>query len=268
MELDVANHYRHAILALSAVLSVSAAVAQPPAGVPQAAQTARAAAPIDLTGWWVSVITEDWRWRMVTPLRGDFANIPVAPAAYAVGAAWDPAKDEAAGEACKAYGAPAIMRRPGRLHIAWVGDDTLRIETDEGTQTRLLHFGAAPPANEQPSLQGWSSARWEPPLRGTAPPEPFSVGTQPRAGAQGRALEVTTSNLRPGYLRANGIPFSAQVELTEYFNTFREPNGTEWFVVTTIVRDPVYLAGPFVTTSNFKREPNGAKFRPAPCRAR
>ena len=117
-------------------------------------------------------------------------------------------------------------------------------------------------------MQGWSSARWEPPLRGTAPPEPFSVGTQPRAGAEGRALEVTTSNLQPGYLRANGIPFSEEVELTEYFNTFREPNGTEWFVVTTIVRDPVYLAGPFVTTSNFKREPNGSKFRPAPCRAR
>jgi hypothetical protein len=264
----VATHRRHAILGLSAVLSFSGAVAQPPAGVPRAAQTARAAAPIDLTGWWVSVITEDWRWRMVTPMRGDFANIPVAPAAYAVGAAWDPATDEAAGEACKGYGAPAIMRRPGRLHITWAGDDTLRIDTDEGTQTRLLHFDTAPPANEQPSLQGWSSARWEPPLRGTAPPEPFSVGTQPRAGAQGRALEVTTSNLRPGYLRANGIPFSAEVELTEYFNTFREPNGTEWFVVTTIVRDPVYLAGPFVTSSNFKREPNGAKFRPAPCRAR
>ena len=125
METDVAIHRRHAILALSAALAVSTAVAQPPASVPQAAQTARAAAPIDLTGWWVSVITEDWRWRMVTPLRGDFANIPVAPAAYAIGAAWDPAKDEAAGEACKAYGAPAIMRRPGRLHITWVGDETL-----------------------------------------------------------------------------------------------------------------------------------------------
>lgn len=205
---------------------------------------------------------------MVTPLRGDFANVPATPAAYAVGAAWDPAKDEAAGETCKAYGAPAILRRPGRLHITWADDDSLRIETDEGMQTRLLHFGAAAPANERPSLQGWSSARWEPPLRGTALPEAFAIGTQPRAGAQGRALEVTTTHLQPGYLRANGIPFSDEVELTEYFNIFREPNGTEWFVVTTIVRDPVYLVGPFVTTSNFKREPNGAKFQPTPCRAR
>jgi hypothetical protein len=264
----VATLLRIATLVGLAALSVATANAQPPFGPPQPPQSPRAAAPIDLTGWWVSVITEDWRWRMVTPLRGDFANIPATPAAYAVGAAWDPAKDEAAGDVCKAYGAPAILRRPGRLHITWVNDDTLKIETDEGTQTRLLHFAGAAPANEQPSLQGWSSARWESPLRGTSPPEIFSIGTQPRAGAQGRALEVATTHLTPGYLRANGIPFSDKVELTEYFNTFREPNGTEWFVVTTIVRDPVYLVGPFVTTSNFKREPNGAKFRPTACRSR
>jgi hypothetical protein len=261
------NPRNAAVIALAAVI-VGTAGAQPPGGAPQPPPTPRAAAPIELTGWWVSVVTEDWRWRMVTPLRGDFANIPATPGAHAVGAAWDPAKDEAAGETCKAYGAPALLRRPGRLHITWADDNTLKIEADEGMQTRLLRFNAAPPANEQPSLQGWSSARWEAPLRGTAPPEAFSIGTQPRAGAAGRALEVTTTHLRPGYLRTNGVPFSDKVELTEYFNTFREPNGTEWFVVTTIVRDPVYLTGPFVTTSNFKREPNGAKFRPAPCRAR
>jgi len=259
---------RIATLAGLAALTIAPLRAQPPGGPPQPPQSPRAAAPIDLTGWWVSVITEDWRWRMVTPLRGDFANIPASPAAYAIGATWDPAKDEAAGEACKAYGAPAILRRPGRLHITWADDTTLKIETDEGSQTRALHFGVPAPANEQPSLQGWSAARWEPALRGASPPEVFSIGTQPRAGAQGRALEVATTHLRPGYLRTNGIPFSDKAELTEYFNTFSEPNGTEWFVVTTIVRDPVYLVGPFVTTSNFKREPSGAKFQPSACRAR
>jgi hypothetical protein len=257
---------------LTAVLLVACALAaavraQPP-GAAQRPATPKAAAPIDLTGWWVSVVTEDWRWRMVTPLKGDFANIPVTPAALAIGAAWDPAKDEAAGDVCKAYGAPAILRRPGRLHISWADDRTLKIETDEGTQTRLLHFGAEAPAAEVPSLQGWSNARWEGPIAGVAPPEPFAIGTQPRAGAQGRALEVVTTHLKPGYLRTNGIPFGTRVELTEYFSTFKEPNGTEWFVVTTIVRDAEFLAGPWVTTTNFKREPNGSKFRPAPCSAR
>jgi hypothetical protein len=257
-----------ALAGVAALWAAAATHAQAPGGGPQRPATPKAGAPIDLTGWWVSVVTEDWRWRMVTPLRGDFANIPATPAAYALGAAWDPAKDEAAGESCKAYGAPAILRRPGRLRITWADDDTLKIETDEGTQTRLLHFGAQAPVTEQPSLQGWSAARWEAPMRGVAPPEPFAIGTQARAGAQGRALEVVTTHLRPGYLRANGIPFGASVELTEYFDTFKEPNGTEWFVVTTIVRDPEFLAGPWVTTSNFKREPDGSKFTPTPCSAR
>lgn len=263
----VASRFRSFATAAAAALLCGGPLGAQPRGA-QPPLTPRAAAPIDLTGWWVAVVTEDWRWRMVTPLRGDFANIPATPAAYAIGAAWDPAKDEAAGEACKAYGAPAIMRRPGRLHITWADDTTLKIEIDEGSQTRLLHFGAPSPVGEQPSLQGWSTARWEAPVRGEAPPEAFTIGTQPRAGAQGRALEVMTTHLRPGYLRTNGIPFGERVELTEYYNTFAEPGGTEWFVVTTIVRDPVYLVGPYVTTSHFKRERDGAKFAPSPCSAR
>jgi hypothetical protein len=251
---------------LLAAVFVAAAAAQPPGAPP--AKTPKEAAPIDLTGWWVSVVTEDWRWRMVTPLKGDYANIPATPAARAKGAEWDPAKDEASGEACKAYAAPALLRRPGRLHITWADDHTLRIDADEGTQTRMLHFAAPAPATERPSLQGWSSARWEPALAGAAPPEVFGIGTQPRAGSAGRALEVFTSLLAPGYLRANGVPFGERVELTEYFATFNEPNGNEWFVVTTIVRDPDYLVGPWVTTTHFKREADGSKFRPTACSAR
>ena len=254
------------VVGLLAAMFAAAAAAQPPGAPPS--QTPREAAPIDLTGWWVSVVTEDWRWRMVTPLKGDYANIPATAAARAKGAEWDPAKDEASGESCKAYGAPALLRRPGRLHITWADDHTLRIDADEGTQTRLLHFSGTAPATERPSLQGWSRARWEPPLAGVAPPETFGIGTQPRAGAQGRALEVFTSHLAPGYLRANGVPFGERVELTEYFATFKEPNGNEWFVVTTIVRDSEYLVGPWVTTTHFKREADGSRFRPTACSTR
>ena len=103
-----------------------AGTARPPAapagraGRPAAAAP-RAAAPIDLTGYWVSVITEDWRWRMVTPPKGDYASLPINMDAKKVADAWDPAKDEAAGEACKAYGAPGphaparrVSTSPGR----------------------------------------------------------------------------------------------------------------------------------------------------------
>jgi hypothetical protein len=74
---------------------------------------------VDLTGNWVSVISEDWRWRMVTPLKGDFASVPINAEGRKVGETWDAAKDEAAGLQCKAYGAPGIMRMPGRVRITW-----------------------------------------------------------------------------------------------------------------------------------------------------
>ncbi len=104
-------------------------------------QTAKAGAALDLTGYWVSVVTEDWRYRMVTPAPGDYNGVPMTPAAVKIADAWDPAKDEASGDQCKSYGAPTILRVPGRLHITWQDDQTLKMETDAGKQTRTFHFG-------------------------------------------------------------------------------------------------------------------------------
>ena len=106
------------------------------------ARPAREAAPIDLTGYWVSYVTENWRYRMVTPAKGEYRRIPASPAALPLINNWDPVADERAGNQCKSYGAGAIMSVPGRLHITWQDADTLRIDTDAGTQTRLFHFSA------------------------------------------------------------------------------------------------------------------------------
>src|SRR5262247_1446750 len=107
--------------------------------------TARAAAPIDLTGYWVSVITEDWRLRMVTPQKGEYDALTLNAEGRRVGDTWDPDRDEKAGEQCKAYGAANIMRLPGRLHITWENDNTLRIDIDTGMQSRLFYFAPAQP---------------------------------------------------------------------------------------------------------------------------
>jgi len=227
--------------------------------------TPKAAAPVDLTGYWVSIVTEDWRWRMVTPIKGDFASIPVNAEARKAGDAWDPAKDDAAGQPCKAYGAPAIMRIPGRLHITWRDDHTLQIETDQGQQTRLFHFGGAQPPDAGPSLQGYSSAHWEGALTTLVTQ---NLGGQPQASqvtGQGRALEVVTSNLRPGYLRKNGVPFSANALVNEYYDYQKAPNGTEWFTVTTVVTDPTYLRVPWVTSTDFRKQDDAAGWDPTPC---
>jgi hypothetical protein len=257
-----------AIVTLAQLIGLVAACAQPPPAAPQAPKSGQAAAPVDFTGYWVSPIFEDWRWRMVTPLKGDFASVPVSAEAIKVGEAWDPAKDEAAGLACKAYGAPAIMRRPGRLHITWQDENTLKIETDEGTQTRLFHFGGKPPADAAPSWQGYSAANWEGPVRGAGQLETVFLGFSRRTGTQGRSLEVVTTNLRPGYLRKNGVPYSENASLEEFYDYHKEPNGDEWFTVTTVVHDPKYLVAPFITSTDFKKQRDASGWNPTPCAAR
>ena len=204
---------------------------------------------------------------MVTPAKGDSAGVPLTPAARKLGLAWDPVKDEAAGEQCKAYGAAAIMRVPGRVHITWQGRRHAEIDADAGTQTRLLRFrGEAP--DTRPSWQGDSKAQWEGILRGTGAPDFLPIALNPREGTGGRSLEVVTTNLRPGYLRKNGVPYSARTTVREYYDLFTERNGDIWFTVTTIVEDPEYLTEPFVTSTNFKKQADAAGWNPKPCTVR
>ena len=212
--------------------------------------SARDAAPIDLTGYWVSYVTENWRYRMVTPAKGEYRRIPVSPAAVPIINAWDPSADERAGNQCKSYGAGAIMTVPGRLHITWQDADTLRIDTDAGKQTRLFRFTERASASRTRSTwQGESTARWE----RVAEPD------------KGGSLRVVTSNMRAGYLRKNGVPYSERATVSEHFDVAPLPDGGELLLVTTIVEDPVYLNAPYVVSPHFKKEPDGSKWDPTPC---
>jgi len=246
---------------LAALAVARPAAAQPPS--PGAPASPRAAAPIDLTGQWVAIVNEDWRWRMVTPAPGDYASVqPLNARGREVADGWDPSQDGS----CKAYGAAGLMRMPLRLRIDWDGD-ALELVTDAGQQTRRFEFGAPDtpvPASTAPSLQGRSVARWHRP-RGAG--SPFGPGGAAAGGAQSGSLEVSTTNLAPGWLRRNGVPYSAETRLTEYFDRFAAPDASEWLVVTTVVEDPVYLNGPFVTSSHFRRETDTRGWNPRPCRA-
>ncbi len=222
--------------------------------------SAKATAPIDLTGYWVSLVTEDWRWRMVTPARGDYPSIPLNDAGKRAANAWDSSKDEAAGEQCKAYGAGNIIRQPGRLHITWEDDNTLRADFDAGTQTRLFHFSDWRAPAGPPTLQGDSIAEWE-----------FAGGGRGRGQAiQGRGgdLKVVTNHLRPGYLQKNGVPYSGNAIVTEYFHRADEENGDSLLIVTTMVEDPQYLTRQFLRSTHFKKLPDASGWNPQPCTAR
>ncbi|MSO30028.1 MAG: hypothetical protein EXQ48_03670 [Acidobacteria bacterium] len=235
-------------------------------GAPAPAPTPRTTAPIDLTGTWVAIISEDWRWRMVTPAKGDYASIPINAEGKRVADLWDPAKDEAAGEQCRAYGAPGLMRGPTRLRVAWLDDNTLKLETDYGMQTRLFPFrggapaaaaaGAAAPAAGAPAWQGVSTAQW------------VMAAGGGRGGPRYGSMKSVTTRLKPGYLRKNGVPYSANAVFTEYWDVQKERNGDQYMVVTNVVDDPTYLQGPWITSLHFKKEPDGSKWDPTPCDAR
>jgi hypothetical protein len=218
---------------------------------PGQAPSPRASAVFDITGSWVSVVTEDWRYRMMTPPKGDYSSVPMTPAARRIADTWDVSKDGS----CLAYGAAGLMRLPTRLRISWESDTVLKVETDAGQQTRRFMFEQG----QQPvgrSLQGVSTAEWE-----------RLGGRRGGGGAAGGALKVVTRNMTGGWLRKNGVPYSENAVLTEYFDRFTAPNGDEWFTITTVVEDPEYLTQAFVTTTHFKKEPDGSKWRPSPCRS-
>ena len=149
-----------AVLAVSAgrLLDGSAMQAQQRSAQPAAARSARADANVDLTGNWVSYVTEDWRFRMVTPPKSDYTSIPLNREGLRVAETWDWQKDHAAGLHCKAYGAAALLRMPTRLRISWQNDNALKLETDTGTQTRTLAFGAA--GGAQPAARR-ASRTWQ-----------------------------------------------------------------------------------------------------------
>jgi hypothetical protein len=252
-------------LLVSLVLGSSFAIAQPPGGFqPPPQRSPREAAQVDITGYWVALVTEDWLWRMVTPPKGDVTSVPVNPRGRQAANEWDPARDIANGEQCRAFGAAGLLRLPLRLHVTWEDDSTLRIDTDAGEQTRLLHFAANTAPPQAPTWQGHSAAAWTRAVGGFDLRMVFGSPNDVQRGPIKASLKVVTSHLRPGYLRKNGVPYSEQTELTEYFSAVQAA-GNDYLTVMTVVRDPVYLNGAFVTSSQFRKEADDANWNPSPC---
>lgn len=198
---------------------------------------------------------------MTVPPKGDAESVPLTAEGRKAAQAWDPAKDEALGDQCKAFGVGGIVRQPGRIHITWLDDNTLKAEFDAGTQTRTLFFGA--PQSSGGDWQGISAASWDVPgtimTRGSFG---LALAVGPEAGG---SLKVVTTKMKAGYLRKNGIPYSANAVITEYFDRFDIPNGDSLLLVTTEVVDPMYLAAPFWTSTHFKRQNDSAGWNPSPC---
>jgi hypothetical protein len=239
----------------------------PPANSP------RAIAPVDFTGVWAAVITEDWRFRMVTAAKGDAAGVPLNAAGQKAADSWDPQKDIAAGDQCRAFGAGGVMRMPIRLRVSWQDETTLKFEIDNGQQVRSFRFGVSQSPASEPQWQGQSVASWETVAegQGIAPAGGGGGGGGGRGAAANPATQLTgsmkvlTTSMRPGYVRRNGVPYSGGAVLTEFFDRSDEANGDAWLIVTSSLDDPTYFAQPLMTSTHFKREPDGSKWNPRPC---
>ena len=231
----------------------SQTLAQPPGG----ARSARESALLDLTGQWVAVVNEDWRWRMITPPVGDVSSLPVNGRGRSAAQSWDLDRDRAEGDLCRAFAGPGLIRQPTRIRIGWEDDDTLLFEFDAGRQERRMEFGpAAAPAG--PTLQGYSQASWY--------SQRLSRGVFGSSTTDKGALHVVTTSLLPGYLRPNGVPYSEETVMKEYFHSFTLPgDGGTWLIVTTVVDDPVYLSQELVMSTQFRKETDESRWNPRPC---
>jgi hypothetical protein len=143
--------------------------------------------------------------------------------------------------------AAAIMRMPGRLRITWQDEETLRIELDAGTQTRTLAFRQ--PRTESADWQGVSMASWDRSESAMA-----RGGFLPAAAPRGGSLKVVTTRMKSGYLRRNGVPYSADALMRNYSIVSMSPTGKSLLVSPTEIVDPTYLATPFWTSTHFKQQ--------------
>ena len=226
-----------------------------------AAPTAREAAQIDFTGYWTAIVDEDWRHRMFTAQRGDYQLLPLNDAGQTMADAWTGEEEPSEGECLKTFGAAGIMRLPTHLEISWEDDNTLRVDLDTGTQTRLFYFDESQAYGGALTLQGYSVAEWESYGGLTGRGGGVSTANVPFGGN----MRVETTNMSPGFYLKNGLPYSGNAHMTEFFVQLTEANGDEYLLVQTFVDDPQYLTQHYVRTLTFKKLPDGSLWNPSPC---
>jgi hypothetical protein len=203
-----------------------------------------ALAHVDLAGMWGQRFHEDLPERGAGPEIGDYAGLPINDAARMRADTWDAAKWTVPERQCEPHPADYAPRGPANLRIGSAVDPIsqdviawhLTIMWGLTHRTIWMDGRPRPSARAQHSWQGFSNGEWE-----------------------GDMLKVTTTHLKEGWLRRNGVPRSEQATLIEYFIRHED-----YLTVVSVVDDPVYLTEPFVRTSNWVVDP-GLQLSPFSC---
>lgn len=189
------------------------------------------AAQIDFSGEWAPRMYEDQPERVPGPELGDYLGIPINDAARMRAETWDASIQTLPEWQCRPHSADYIWRGPSNLRI-WKEVDPVSREITAFHAEWLRSVDRAifldgrphPPEGALHTWAGYSTAKWD-----------------------GDILTITTTHLKEGYLRRNGLPRSDQATLTEHWIR----NG-DFLTVVTIVHDPVYLTEPFIRTTDYE----------------
>jgi len=225
------------------IVAIAIAIASAPVVI---AQGPGPRSPMDLSGEWAPLFHEDQPERIPGPDIGDYLGLPINEAARLHADAWDASLLTLPEHQCKPHPADYSPRGPANLRI-WR-------DFDHDTQTLVAirtHISW-----QQPERTIWMDGRPHPPDYAAHTWQGFSTGT-----FDGDMLTVTTTHLKMGWIRRNGIPRSDRAVLTEHF--VRHGN---YLTLISVINDPVYLTEPFVRTTNWVLDPHQL-IAPYPCQA-
>ena len=201
-------------------------------------------AQIDLSGMWGQRFHEDLPERGGGPEIGDYTGLPINDAARLRADSWTASKWTMPERQCEPHPADYGPRGPANLRIESsvdpISQDVIawHITVMWQLQHRTIYMDGRPhpPEHALHSWQGFSTGEWE-----------------------NGMLKVTTTHLKEGWVRRNGLPRSDKATLIEYFI-----RNDRYLTLVTVVDDPVYLTEPLVRTSDWVLDP-GVQLSPFSC---
>src|ERR1700682_3329406 len=198
----------------------------------------------DFVGEWAARYHEDQTERIAGPDIGDYLGIPLNDAARLRADSWDASILTLPEWQCRPHPADYGTRGPANLRV-WKDVDpatqqvmSYHTHVQWQAQERTIWMDDRPhPAEDAPhTWQGFSTGKWE-----------------------GNQLTVITTHLKESYVRRNGVPRSDRAILIEHWIRHGD-----YLTLVSIIDDPVYLAEPFIRTTNWAFDP-GQAMEPYPC---
>ena len=201
-------------------------------------------AQMDPSGEWAPRFHEDNPERLAGPEIGDYLGLPINDAARLRADTWDASILTLPEHQCKPHPADYGPRGPANLRI-WK-------EVDKESQQLIAYHTHI--SWQAPERTIWMDGRPHPPDYAAHTWQGFSTGK-----FEGDVLTVTTTHLKTGWIRRNGIPRSDRATVVEHF--IRHENG---LTLMTVITDPLYLTEPMVRTREYEYLVGG-QIGPYPC---